>query len=143
MILYQMAFVLRSALGDCTNNGITSRAEHLYIFPENVDKEEVIKLIKQKQEEERFDLGKSNVESLDTSDEYLITREKCFRLDRSCHGYVRAVPLFPRADAEGIYTAGGNYVTGDSNFHAFVGHSYPISVHDRFESWEAYHHLSI
>lgn len=52
--------------------------------------------------------------------------------------------VFKRPDNEGHYCAGGNYIcSSDASFIDMVGHSYPISVHDRFETWPEYNALSI
>lgn len=52
--------------------------------------------------------------------------------------YVHAEPVIKPEGVAGPM-AGGNFVhTSDSRWKALVGHDYPISVHDRFETWSDY-----
>ena len=113
---FELGFVLRSAGSDCSNNGPTSKYDFLYVFRESVPKEQI-----------RFDA----------------LEDKCVYLKKS-NNYVWAEMVFKRPDNEGHYCSGGNYIcSSDASFIDMVGHSYPISVHDRFETWPEYNALSI
>lgn len=131
---FEIGFVLRAAGEDCTNNGITKRAELLFVFPQKHDVTEIEKFIEAK-----------NAEYLPgTEEKYKITKEKCFMIESATNGYTRAVAIFPRPSSEGTYMSGGNYITlSESTIRSVeVGHHYPIPVHDRFESWNTYETLS-
>jgi len=108
-----LVYVLRSDLGDCTLNGVTSPArakgKRFYVFgPEikngNVALEEV----------------KDREDSV-----CLLLRRRQFSGGEI---HIEAVPM----GAEGFPRSGGNFVySNDSRFHDFSAH--PIPVFDRFE----------
>lgn len=98
------AEVYRSALGDCTNGGISSAKRELYIMTV---------------EKYPFEPG---------------DLRECVGIEsRECCGkeYVDAKPLyFPRR----WYMAGGNFLyTSDSRYGEIIGIRYPVSIHDRYE----------
>lgn len=126
----ELGFVLRTAGTDCSCGGCTSKYEFLFVFPADATNEEI--------ETSVADREKNN-----NGDKYDVTREKCVRISKSTRGYVCAEVVFKRPGSEGTYMAGGNYIcSSDANFIDMVGHNYPISVHDRFESWATYEMLS-
>lgn len=104
--------ILKPASGsDCTNGGVTSKAEHALLIGEGVAEvfgekpgEPVLKLVK------RMLWGQP---------------------------YYHAEPA---ETPKGVgWMFGGNFIhTSDGRFHDAVGHSYPIPVHDRTESPELY-----
>lgn len=126
-----LGFVLRTAGNDCTCGGCTSKFEFLFVFPEGTTNEEIEAFVADKEERNK-------------GSKYDVTREKCVRICRGRNGYVYAEVVFKRAKSEGTYMAGGNYIcSNNANFIDMIGHSYPISVHDRFESWQTYEQMSI
>ena len=140
----QLAFVLRSALGDSSNGGVTSREESVYLFPKGTPKNIVENWVRRNVEpacgielpENMDDVANPNVK-------FKIKRlkDRCFVLERNHTGYTSAKAVFKKDG--GIYAFGGNYIDGDSNFKQMVGHSYPIAVFDRFETWAEYEALSV
>lgn len=128
-IKFGLGFVLRSAGEDCSNNGATSKYEFLYVFDESVSKDKIQKWV-----DERAKKNKG--------DKYDVLPEKCVYIKKS-KNYVWAEMVFKRPNNEGDYCAGGNFIHScDADFIDMVEHSYPISVHDRFESWPMYNALS-
>lgn len=127
---FELGFVLRSTGSDCSNNGPTSKYDFLYVFRESVPKEQIREWLKEKS-------------AKNTGDRFDASEDKCVYLKKS-NNYVWAEMVFKRPDNEGHYCAGGNYIcSSDASFIDMVGHSYPISVHDRFETWPEYNALSI
>lgn len=127
---FELGFVLRSAGSDCSNNGPTCKYDFLYVFRESVSKEQIREWLKEKS-------------AKNTGDRFDALEDKCVYLKKS-NNYVWAEMVFKRPDNEGHYCAGGNYIcSSDASFIDMVGHSYPISVHDRFETWPEYNALSI
>lgn len=126
-----LGFVLRTAGTDCSCGGCTSKHEFLFVFPEHVTNEEIEAYIAER-------------EQRNSGDKYDVTREKCVRICRQKSNYVYAEVVFKRSGSEGTYMAGGNYIcSSNASFINMVGHSYPIAVHDRFETWRMYEVLSI
>lgn len=127
----KLGFVLRTVGKDYTCGGCTSKYEFLYVFSEDTKNEEIEAFVEE---------GEKN----NKGDKYDILREKCVRLCRQTSGYVYAEVVFKHPQSEGVYVAGGNYISSsNANFSDMVGHHYPISVHDRFEIWREYEELSI
>lgn len=130
MVKFELGFVLRRADSDCSNNGPTSKHDFLYVFRESVPKEDIQAWLE------------SRV-SRNDDDKFDVLAEKCVYIKKS-NGYVWAEMVFKRPNSEGHYCAGGNYIeSSDATFIEMVGHSYPISVHDRFDTWNAYNALSL
>lgn len=126
-----LGFVLRTVGTDCSRGGCTSKFEFLFVFPKDAKDEDIENFV-------------TNHEKNNTGGKYDVTREKCVRICQRENGYVYAEVVFKRPDNEGPYMAGGNYIhSSNANFIDMVGHSYPISVHDRFESWQMYEAMSI
>ena len=97
-------FVLRSSLGDCTLNGVTSQCTTFTLLGENEEP-----------------AGKGPF----------------LRLAKR-HGHIYCEPIESKPGAIGPMN-GGNFVyTSDSRWRDLVGHGYPISVHDRFETVAQY-----
>lgn len=125
-----LGFVLRRARYDCTCSRCTTKHEFLFLFPENVTNEEIEAFVA-----DRISGNKG--------DKYDVTREKCVRIRRNGNSYTYAEVVFKRPQSEGTYMAGGNYIhSSNASFIDMVGHNYPISVHDRFETWDVYEVLS-
>lgn len=125
-----LGFVLRTAGNDCSCGGCTAKHEFLFVFPENVTNEEIEAFV-------------ANRKDSNKGDKYDVTREKCVRLCGNIGSYVYAEVVFKRPQSEGTYMAGGNYIhSSNASFIDMVGHNYPISVHDRFETWDTYEVLS-
>lgn len=109
--------VLRSASYDCTNGGITSRADSLKLFSEEWTDEEIA----------------------DWCDREGFERDKCVRVERR-NGYICAQIVFKTCGL--LYMFGGSFIDGDSSFHEDINR-YPIPVHDRAETPEEYEAMSI
>ena len=107
-------FVLRSTLGDCTNGGVTSNCNSFILTDE---------------ENPPSDVNGTPV----------------LKIVRRMFGqeeYVHAEPVFQPTGLVGPM-AGGNFVyTSDSRYRIGVA-SYPIAVHDRFETVQMYRDNSI
>ncbi len=106
------AYILRSTLGDFTNNGVTSRQKDIYLFN-----------------------GGTSEEIQAYADDHVIDYEQCFKVEVLWEGqkneYHRAIPAFKQGK---IWMAGGNYAYScDSRYSEVTGITYPISVHDRTE----------
>lgn len=97
-------YVYRDGLGDCTNGGISSTRQELYILSQ----------------------GKGPFEPEDIRDcVYIEWREL------AGEQYVNCKPAYFRRH---WYMAGGNFLyTSDSRFREVTGSKYPISIHDRYE----------
>lgn len=105
-------YVFRNPLGDCTNNGASSRYETIYVVKDGIDKDEVLRYCREKKEfpDRFFKVNKINV------------GDKEYRR------------LQPVVDDESWYMAGGNYAMScDGRYSDFVGLDYPIEIHDRKE----------
>lgn len=95
-------------VGDCTNNGITSRYDRVYLVGEGVE-------------------GFYEID-LDNPPANVLKLEK--RILFGNEEYLRAVPLDSK---DKWYMMGGNFIyTSDSRFPS----DYPIPVHDRHETAE-------
>lgn len=103
--------VLRFALGDCTNNGSSSKNNSLYIFKEGTDIENAV-----------YYCETNNINPYDAFIVETIRKG-------TKNEYKRAVHIFPRK--KGHYMAGGNYLKVDE---MCTGVPYPIAIHDRCES---------
>nr|WP_229095534.1 hypothetical protein [Alistipes sp. D31t1_170403_E11] len=103
-------YVLRSTLSDCTNGGVSSRAESLELFAPHLSFAQVANYCL----ENGIDVNKAIK---------LVYREN---LD-----YIHAEPVIDRGRH---YMFGGNYLkTSDSRFENIAGIRYPVPVHDRTE----------
>lgn len=126
----ELGFILRTAGSDSSCGGCTSKHEILFVFPEIATNEEI----------EAFVVSR---EKNNKGDKHDVTREKCVRICRGINRYVYAEVVFKRPHSEGTYMASGNFIcSSNASFINMTGHSYPISVHDRFESWTGYKTLS-
>ena len=118
--------IYKSPLGDCTNEGASSKFNELYLFSEDSKLDEIIKYINDKH----------------------INWEQCFRVETiDIYGvYKRAKPAL-RHLYKGLVgpMAGGNYgFTSDARYWEVTdGLRYPISIHDRFETEEEYRLLNM
>lgn len=107
---YLTTYVLRDALGDCTNGGVSSRSDSLELFAPHLSFAQVASYCL----ENGIDVNKAV---------RLVYREN---LD-----YVHAEPIVDRGK---WYMFGGNYLkTSDSRFKDLTGIRYPVPVHDRTE----------
>lgn len=115
--------IYKFPLGECTNNGASSRHTTMVAF--DGDLEEIRQYVENKQ----IDPDKCL---------YLVRRE----LWGENHFYF--TPLeFALNNPNGNVCMGGNYCcTSDSRWREMVGDSYPRPIHDRFETWEQYEALS-
>lgn len=103
-------YVLRSSLGDCTNEGVSSRSDSLVLFAPQLSFAQVANYCL----ENGIDVNKAVK---------LVYRES---LD-----YIHAEPVVDRGK---WHMFGGNYLkTSDSRFKDLTGISYPVPVHDRTE----------
>ena len=101
-----LTFVLKNSLGDCTNNGLTSKKDSLYLYSK---------------------ITESNREQLDELEEDVL-----ILIERTLFGkqsnYAVPYSIFKSGRQS---MAGGNFVyTSDSRFPSAA----PISVHDRLEN---------
>ena len=119
-------YVLKAErVGDCTNNGISSQYDTLYLCKDYVTKEDVLEYCKETGE---------NPHRFLTVDKY-----------KSVRGiYVRLVQLVRQNNDKIIGGMdGGNYLTcSDSIFSEITGVPYPVAIHDRYETQEEYDLLS-
>ena len=107
---YLTTYVLRDALGDCTNGGVSSRSNTLELFAPHLSCAQVANYCL----ENGIDVN---------SVVKLVYREN---LD-----YIHAEPIVDRGR---WYMFGGNYLkTSDSRFKDLTGIRYPVPVHDRTE----------
>lgn len=107
---YLTAYVLRSALGDCTNGGVSSRTDSFDLFASHLSFAQVADYCLEK------GIGVNKALKL-------VYRE---HLD-----YIHAEPIIGRGR---WYMAGGNFVkSSDSRFKDLTGIGYPVPVHDRTE----------
>jgi len=117
-----LVFSLRSSIGDCTNNGLTAKNNTLLLFSSDTTNAEIL---------DYCENGKADI-------------KHCLRVVKRNSPYTNyAEVVFRNPQSEGTYMAGGNYITtSDSRYSDIAGVSYPLSVHDRFETWETYNKLS-
>ena len=102
-----LTFVFKHPLGDCTNNGLTSKVNNLDLY---------------------YDVTEADYEALDALDEDVLVLVKRGSFQGRALGDI-AVP-FSILKAGRWSMAGGNFVyTSDSRFPSEA----PISVHDRVE----------
>lgn len=122
---YLHVTIYRFALGDCTNNGASSRHDTMWAF--DGDLQEIKEFVEKKN----------------------INKDECLYLVRDAFGYQNLdtpyfTPLeFALNKPNGNICMGGNYCKGDSSWRDWFGHSLPIRIHDRFETWEQYERMSI
>ena len=110
--MYMSVYVRKDNV-DCTNGGISSRSNKIYLFKEYLDKDEIIRFMK--------DILKENEEQA-----FIVET-----LKMGNHIYQRAIQVCPKL---GILMAGGNYAySSDSKYEKISGIPYPISLHDRVE----------
>lgn len=106
-------------LGDCTNNGASSKYNELYLFSEGHTAEEIA----------------------ETADFKGINIEQCFKVETIWKGqpneYKRAIPVLRKTNMAGPMM-GGNYgMTCDSRYKEVTGGlRYPIAILDRYETHE-------
>lgn len=120
-----LVFVYRDSLGDCTNNGATSRHSQMTFFWE-CSKEQALSYCKE------YNINPDSAL-------VLIKRE----LWGEDHSY--AAPLIWPSDKLGPMFGGNFIYTSDDNFYKMCGlkTASPISVHDRFETQAQYDALSV
>ncbi len=107
---YLTTYVLRDALGDCTNGGVSSRSNTLELFAPHLSFAQVANYCL----ENGIDVN---------SVVKLVYREN--------FDYIHAEPIVDRGR---WYMFGGNYLkTSDSRFKDLTGIRYPVPVHDRTE----------
>lgn len=115
--------VYRFSLGDCTNNGISSRHNTLTCFDGDLDE------IKEYVEEKNIDMDRCL---------YVVRRE----LWGKPEPYLTPLKWAIKKPTSGPVMAGGNYAKGDSRWKEWFGHYLPLPIHDRIETWEEYDALS-
>lgn len=114
--------VYRCHLGDCTNGGVTSRNDSVLLFID-CDREEAIKYCEEL--------------NIKATEQLILVRRDLW--GENCD---YAEPLVKPERV--TQCMGGNFIYScDSRFREYTGSSRPLPVHDRFESWEEYEHLSI
>lgn len=111
-----LVFVLRSTFGDCTNGGVTAKYDKFVLTGPGVP--------------EIFEPSALSPELR------LIVRQLWGK------PYYHAEPVLGTPDEKTHCgpMAGGNYVTISDSRLPF---DHPISVHDRFETWELYNRMSM
>jgi hypothetical protein len=115
--------VFRDSLGDCTNNGITSKHNSLTMFVDCSD-------------QEALEYCKEN--NIDPNSCIILVRRMLWG---ERHDY--AEPLIKPSGKVGPMM-GGNFVyTCDSRMHDWAKSWLPIPVHDRYETQEEYDLLSM
>lgn len=108
--------IFRWSLGDCSNNGISSRHKEILLI---------------------CDDGPIEVDEKNPPDNL------CKVVLRDL-GFTKHVCIEPYAEAKGAgWMFGGTIIdTSDSRFRRATGIDYPVHLHDRDESWELYDMLS-
>lgn len=112
--------VLRSP-EDCSCGGVTARKNIVILFSSDSTDEEIEKYLTKHPR---------------------IVKEDVLRVAKN-GDYVYAEVVFKKPKSQYTYVIGGNYIKGDSSFNALTGIKYPISVHDRAETWGVHNKLSI
>lgn len=114
--------VYRWHLGDCTNNGVTARNNSMLLFID-CDREDAIKYCEEL--------------NIKATEQLILVRRDLW--GENCD---YAEPLEkPKNMAQFM---GGNFIYScDSRFREYTGSRLPLPVHDRFETWGEYEHLSI
>lgn len=109
---FMSLYVFRHPLGDCTNNGASSRYNTIYVVRDGIKEEDVLRHCRENKEfPDRF-----------------------FKVTKVMVGDTEYRRLEPVIDGGNWYMAGGNYaMTCDSRYSEFTGLDYPISIHDRKE----------
>lgn len=98
---------------DCTAGGISSRANKVFLFKEDLEKEEILRYMRE-------------IEKQPESLAFIVDT-----LKYGIHTYTRAIQIIHCSD---IVMAGGNFAySSDSRYKDITGISYPISLHDRVE----------
>ena len=116
--------VLRDSSDDCTARGITSKENLVWLFSADSTREEIKEFYRKRED------------SFSTALRVVVRENPIYG------NYAEVV--FKNPPSAGTYMAGGNYVvSSDSRYKVTAGINYPISVHDRFESWEENEALSI
>lgn len=114
-------FVYTPSYGDCTAEGVTSKNKSLYLFAEYVTRKEI----------EEF------------RQERNIDKSACLRVVKRENPIYGSYAEVVYKEKEGAWMSGGNFVyTSDSRYFEVTNVRYPISVHDRCESWEQYDQMS-
>jgi len=109
---FMSLYVYRNPLGDCTNNGASSRYNTIYVVKDGIEKEEVLRYCRENKE----------------------FPDKFFKVTMVRVGGNEYKRLEPVVDDENWYMAGGNYaMTCDGRYSDFTGIDYPIAIHDRKE----------
>lgn len=107
-------------IGDCTNNGLTSKFDSVVLY---WNKEDLF-------------------QEPDLSGVELEPNALIVKADTIC-GDKTTIRAFLPNKPEGAVMCGGNFVyTSDSRMPKIGDFSAPISVHDRVESWEQYRRFS-
>ena len=115
--------VYRFSLGDCTNNGLSSRKNVIDCYDGELSA--IVEHCK-----------KNNI---DMNEVLFVVRRELWGEE---HPYL--TPLeWAVNKPNGNVCAGGNYANGDSRWKEWFGHDYPLPIHDRFETWDEYEALSI
>ena len=106
--------VYKFPLGECTNNGVSSRYKTLYVVSEETTLAEVEKFCNE-------------------NPSYNI--EQFFKVDYDFYDRMDYIRLDPLNKGNKWNMAGGNYLFSlDSRFKEFVcGCKYPVPIHDRYE----------
>jgi hypothetical protein len=122
MVQKELVWVYRWSLGDCTNYGITSKHDSLYLY--SGDRDECMK-----------DAEKEGI-----IDKALWLNKRILWGEK--HYFAEPLVL---PDIDGLGMMGGNYVCScDSRYGRMIEDpcSRPLPVHDRFETWAQYEALS-
>ena len=116
--------IYRFALGDCTNNGASSRHDSMTAFDGDI------------------------VEIIEYVESHNIDKDACLYLVKGEFPWAGVddpyfIPLeYALSKPKGNLMVGGNYCCGDSRWKEWFGHHLPIRIHDRLESWEQYERMS-
>ena len=109
--------IYRWDLGDCTNGGISSKYEQIYILHER---------------------GYKDIDLDNPPENLMVIKEK--KLGMKTYKYLEPFKECP-SDRAG-YMMGGNFAYScDARFHDDIS-KYPLPIHDRSETWEMYESLS-
>ena len=117
------------SFGDCTNNGVSARFTELYLCKDYVTEDDVIEYCEAKN-------CLSEVERFVKTETRIICGKEYKNIKLVFEG---------RQKIRGLLggMAGGNILyTSDSRWEKITGCSYPLTIHDRYETQEEYDMLS-
>jgi len=136
------ATVLVPAYGESTNEGMSSRCDQLTVFKLGTTREEIDAYYK------RFEKRAKNLDALKMRAAVIVSNAPFHPIVVPAYKELFEEEKRRKNPAEyeggGHWCAGGNFCEGDSRWKEWTGGcDFPLSIHDRYESWAMYNALSI